>query len=73
MTLFRRGASGLEKVIADTDYLVGNAFTVTDINMAYALNLGRGMGFLTEEFPRANAYLDRLHTREHCKLTKTAN
>lgn len=58
-----------ERELADKDYLMAGEFSVTDIIVGYALNLGRGVGFLGDGFPCTNSYLDRLYAREHCALT----
>ena len=68
--LFRRGANGLEKALGESSYLIGDGFSVTDIIVGYALNLGRGMGFLDRELANVNAYLDRLLDREHCTFAR---
>ena len=71
--LFKRGASGLERALGESAYVLGDRFTVTDIIVGYALNLGRGMNFLDAEFANTNAYLDRLLGREHCTLAGSGN
>ena len=68
---FQRGASGLERALGESAYLIGDRFTATDIIVGYALNLGRGVGFLGADLPNANAYLDRLLAREHCTLARS--
>ena len=53
----------LEEHLADTDYLVANAFSVTDIIAAYAVNWARRVGLL-EDYPSLTAYLERLSARK---------
>ena len=67
--LFRRGASALERVLAETDYIMGGRFSATDIIVSYPLSLGRGVKFL-DDLPKINAYLDRLYERDHCTLPR---
>ncbi len=67
---FLRGVGGLESHLRDSEYLIEGRFSMADINVGYALNLGRGLGFLGEGCEVSNAYLDRLHARPHCALTK---
>ena len=64
---FLHAAKVLEKVLAETNYLVGNHFSVTDILVGFTLNWGKGAGLLNE-FPNLNKYLDRLKERPHCTL-----
>jgi len=64
---FLHAANVLEKVLAKTDYLVGNRFSMTDILVGFTLNWGKGAGLLNE-FPSLNKYLDRLKERPHCTL-----
>ena len=64
---FLHAAKVLESVLAKTDYLVGNRFSVTDILVGFTLNWGKGAGLL-EKFPNLQNYLDRLKKRPHCTL-----
>ena len=68
--LFKRGARALEGFLDAVDYLIENRFTVTDIIVGYAVNLGREIGFLGNEFTNLHAYLDRLYDRQHCTLSR---
>ena len=61
------GTSVLESALQDSDYLVGNRFSVTDIIVAYTVNWANRMGLL-EERPKLAAYLERLRARPHCAL-----
>ena len=66
---FRRGAAPMNRFLADSDYLVGNQFSVTDIIAGFTVNWGRMLGLL-DEFPHLQAYLQRLFGRAHCTLNK---
>lgn len=67
--LFRRSAAALDRVLGETDYLIENRFTVTDIIVGYTVSFGEEQG-LVREFPNLVAYLERLRQREHCTLTR---
>jgi len=60
-------AKVLDKVLADTDYLVGNRFSVTDILVGFTVNWG-GIAGLLEQTPNLQNYLARLKGRPHCTL-----
>lgn len=49
------------------EHLVGDAFSLTDIVVAYSLNWARRARHL-EDFPSLHAYLDRLRERPACAL-----
>lgn len=65
----RKSVAVVNDVLSGSDYLIGSAFSVTDIIMSYALNWARRAG-LTEGLDAVNAYLDRLYERPHCTLPK---
>jgi len=60
-------AKVLDKVLENTDYLVANSFSVTDILVGFNLNWGNGAGLL-EQTPNLQKYLSRLKERPHCTL-----
>jgi glutathione S-transferase len=66
---FRRAIAVVDDALSRSDYLVANAFSVTDIILAYAANWGRRFK-LTDEAPHVEAWLDRLYERPHCTLSK---
>ncbi len=66
--LFKRSAAVLEAELNRSDYLVDKRFSVADIIVGYAVNLGRRCGYLEEGFPNIHRYLQRLFEREHCTL-----
>ena len=68
--LFKRSAAVLETALGDTGYMIENRFTVTDIIVGYAINMGRMVGFLGDGLPNLHAYLDRLYDREHCTFSR---
>jgi len=64
---FKHAAKVLDKILSETDYLVGNRFTITDLLVGFTLNWGNGAGLL-KECPNLLTYLDRLKERPHCTL-----
>lgn len=64
---YMRAAKILDKVLQDTDYLVGNRFSVTDILVGFIVNWGNGVKLL-EKTPNLQKYLARLKERPHCTL-----
>ena len=60
-------AKVLDKVLADTEYLVGNRFSMTDILVGFVINWGNLAG-LIEQTPNLQKYLVRLKERPHCTL-----
>ena len=66
---FKKGAAVVNDALQDAEYLVGGAFSVTDIIASFALNWGRRAG-LTGGLDAVNAYLDRLYERPHCQLAR---
>lgn len=58
----------LNAYLADHEYLVGDAFSVTDIIVGFTINWARNDG-LTKEFDHLNAYDERLRKRPHCQLS----
>lgn len=65
--LFRKGAAALENALAHTEYLVDDAFSVTDIFVSYTVNWGFEYRLL-DNHPNLRAYMDRLFARECCTL-----
>ncbi|MDH4019744.1 MAG: glutathione S-transferase family protein [Xanthomonadales bacterium] len=64
---FLHAAKVLDKVMADSDYLINNRFSVTDILVGFTIGWGNGAGLL-EELPNLQNYLERLKERPHCTL-----
>ena len=64
---FKHAAKVLENVLSETNYLVGNRFSMTDLLVGFTLNWGNGAGQLNE-CPNLLKYLARLKERPHCTL-----
>ena len=64
---FVHAARVLDKVLGDTDYLINDRFSVTDILVGFTVNWGKGADLL-DELPNLQKYLDRLKARPHCTL-----
>ncbi|NOR19455.1 MAG: hypothetical protein GQ538_05140 [Xanthomonadales bacterium] len=62
-----KAANILDQVLQDTDYLVDNRFSVTDILVGFVLNWGSQVKLL-DQTPNLQSYLTRLKEREHCTL-----
>jgi len=67
--LFRRGAQALDRFLGESDYLVENRFTATDIIVGYTVNWADEQRLL-DEFSNLRNYQDRLFKREHCTLQR---
>lgn len=59
----RRPLRRLEAHLADGGHLVGNRFTVADINLAECLRYAQSHPALIAEFPAVKAWLDRCQSR----------
>ena len=64
---FHHAAKVLDNVLAESDYLVGNRFSITDLLVGFTLNWGKIAGLL-KDFPNLQTYLERLKERPHCTL-----
>ena len=67
--LFRRSAAVLDAVLGETDYLIEDRFTVTDIIVGYTVSWGEEDDLL-DGFENLLRYLDRLHERTHCTFQR---
>lgn len=67
--LYRRSAAALDSVLASTDFLVDNRFSVTDIVVGYTLNFGAEQ-HLHDGLPHLVSYLERLYDQPNCTLTR---
>ena len=65
----RRSAAVLDTALAESNYLVEDRFTVTDIIVGYTVSWGENDGLLAG-FENLQAYLDQLHEREHCTFRR---
>lgn len=59
----RRPLTRLAKALETADWLVGNRFTVADINTAECLRYAQGHPTLLAEFPAVKAWLERAQAR----------
>ncbi|MEH6775534.1 MAG: glutathione S-transferase family protein [Cereibacter changlensis] len=59
----RRPLKRLEDHLAAHDYLMGDRFTVADINTAECLRYAQGHAALMEEHPKVKAWLERCQSR----------
>ena len=64
--------SAIEEVVSQSDYLVGNTFSMADIMNGYSLMLADNFEVLTEEFPSTRAYYERLGERPCFQIAKDA-
>ena len=62
----------IEGVVATSDYLVGDAFTVADIMNGYSLMLAANAGLLGADFPHTQAYFERLAERPGFQVARDA-
>ncbi len=63
------GALPLEDVMAEREFLVADAFSVTDIIAGDTVNWGRRQGLLSD-CPNLLGDVDRLLARPHCTLSR---
>ena len=59
----RRPFARLDRHLAGAEYLVGNRFTVADINLAECCRYAQGHAALMAEFPALDAWLKRCQSR----------
>ena len=64
--------AAIDEALADTEYLVGGTFTVADIMTGYSLMLADNFGLLTDDYPRAKAYFERLSQRPGFRVARDA-
>ena len=67
--MFRRAAEVLDAALAQTDYLIEDRFTATDIIVGYTVVWGEEQGLL-DGLSNLQAYLDRLCARPHCTFQR---
>lgn len=68
--MVKRAAAALDQVLGQTEYLVDNRFSITDIIAGYTINSARRVGYLSG-FDNLQKYLDRLFARRHCTLEQS--
>ena len=64
--------AAIDDAVANADYLVGNAFTYADIMTGYSLMLASNFELLTDDFPHALAYFERLSERPGFQVARDA-
>lgn len=64
---YRGSAPALEMALADSDYLINNKFSVTDIIVGWTCHFAERFGY-NEDFDNINAYVARLMERPACAL-----
>ena len=64
----KRGLKVLNDALAGQDYLLGDAFQVTDIIVGYAVNGARKNEKFGDDMPNLMAWTDRLRERPHSTL-----
>lgn len=64
---YRASAHALDQALSASDYLVGNAFSVTDIIVGWTCHFGQGLQY-NDGFENISAYLRRLMDRPLCAL-----
>tara|TARA_R110002049_G_scaffold191507_1_gene360482 strand:- start:53484 stop:54038 length:555 start_codon:yes stop_codon:yes gene_type:complete len=67
--LFSSAASVLNEVLSDSEYLIDDKFSVTDIIVGYSVNWANNWNMINE-FQGLQNYLKRLHERPNCSLLK---
>ena len=64
--------AAIEDALAESEYLVGDAFTYADIMTGYSLMLASNFDVLTGDYPRTQAYFDRLSERPGFQAARDA-
>ncbi len=64
---YRSSAAALEMALADSEYLINNTFSVTDIIVGWTCHFSQGLGY-NAGFDNINAYVARLMERPACAL-----
>lgn len=64
--------AAIEDALAESEYLVGDAFTYADIMTGYSLMLATNFGVLTDDYPRTQAYFSRLSSRSGFQVAQDA-
>jgi glutathione S-transferase len=64
---YLKSAELLEKVLEDSDYLISDRFSVTDIIVGWTCHFTTNLGY-NKDFDNINAYVARLMARPKCAL-----
>lgn len=59
----------LEQALAETDYLLGDHFSLADLNVAAVLSWARAARMQLGDYPRLQAWLKRCTSRPACRQT----
>ncbi len=62
----------VDQAVSDRDFLLGSEFGAADIMMGYSLQLIANLKVLDDQYPNAQAYLDRLKSRDACTRAMNA-
>ncbi len=62
----------VDQAVSDRDFLLGSEFGAADIMMGYSLQLVANLKVLDEQYPNAQAYLERLKSRDACTRAMNA-
>jgi glutathione S-transferase len=54
----------VDRAVADREFLLGSAFGAADLMMGYSLELLAHLKVLDDQYPKAQAYLERLRLRD---------
>lgn len=65
--LLKRPLTVLEQHLAQHDYLIGNRFTVADINVAEVVRYAQGHAALMESYPAVKTWLETCQSRKSFK------
>ncbi len=65
---YRKSATALDGALANSDYLINNQFSVTDIIVGWTCHFAQGLDGYNDGFVNINAYLGRLMERPKCTL-----
>jgi glutathione S-transferase len=57
------GFQYLEDALGDGPYLLGDEFSAADITMGFTLAAGQVLGVIDDDYPKLNAYVERLQAR----------
>jgi glutathione S-transferase len=62
----------VDQALADRKFLLGSEFGAADIMMGYSLQLVAHLDVLDDQYPNAQAYLERLKSRDACRRAMNA-
>lgn len=62
----------VDQAVSDRDFLLGSEFGAADIMMGYSLQMVANLKVLDDQYPNAQAYLERLKSRDACTRAMNA-